>query len=284
MEENLEENELKEEVKTTETIDKKFLIGILVTVLPFWGYLIAYGYEYGYSITLNIPVEFISIRIENILSITFVIYVISMYILLNFHLASGLIFEFVKQSALKRFIILNLFFYSFLVGISFKLNVSYLSWIMNGFLFILYVLLPLIFPLFRRDKKISFSEQFTINSDKDSQNDTFLNRIAKKYSRKILLNVLYVLLLTASSVIIGELHAENTKVFNILNNDKSKVVVRIYDKKLILVKTNELMKKNINRVYVVDTSVLNSFELSNYNPYNDVEKNKPQISDSTKTK
>ena len=96
-------------------------------MLPFWGYLMAYAYEYGYCNELKIPLQFITIKIENILLTTLVLILLITYIIYNFQLMSNFVFSILKGNSLQVFLVINITLFIILVYFQIIMNGDLLS-------------------------------------------------------------------------------------------------------------------------------------------------------------
>jgi hypothetical protein len=278
---------MEENSKEANNNDKKYLLGIFVTVLPFWGYLLSYAYELGYNDIFNIPSEYIIIKLENVLSLTFGLLLFSIFMIDNINFVFPFFSKYYSKGGLSRFLLTRLTSFG-LLGILYLLSdVSEYLWYFYVLLVFTHILLPLLLALLKSDKSISYKEQFETDISKRYQENNLYNKILNKYSLKISLTTIFVVLSISLSAMFGGIVAKKKMNFFILNDDKSKVVCKINDDNLIMIKTDELLKRKVKKIFIINQSKLDSFILTTYLPFQQAESKstlKPKLQDSTKTK
>ena len=157
-------------------------------------------------------------------------------------------------------------------------------YLMYGIAFFLFFIIKLIIPLFRKDKnKTSYSEEFKKNIDDEMLEYSIIGKLFEKYNRYYILFSFLFLMSILILYQIGGAWANNKKEFKIIDRDSTNIVVEIYGDNLILCNTEELKKKDVKKITVINSAPLDNFTLSKYilNLDSKIQVNKSNSHDST---
>lgn len=119
-------------------------------------------------------------------------------------------------------------------------------------------------PIFRKNRQISYIEYFQQSISDEMSIPTLTNKLYGRYNRYVILFATLFIMSTMYVFLIGSVWASNKVRFNIVNSDSSYVVVNILGDDLILCNTEEVKKKEIKDVKVINYTALDTFSL---NPY-----------------
>lgn len=244
--------------------EPKISITVILTIIPFVGYFLAFVFEYGYSEYFCIPYQYISINIETILLLTFFLLLIGQAIYFQIDALSPVLKHLFKKSSFNRYILIRLPFWTVFALIMILKDASLFAWILFAVAIYIFFIARLIFPFFRRNKKISYMEYFDKDIKSEISEDSFTNKLFEKYNPNII--VLLILFMTFVFILyqVGGAWAQNKMEFKIINSDSSQVVVNIYGDNLFLCRIDEVKKRKIKHIEIINSAILKNFELSKY--------------------
>lgn len=237
--------------------------GLLLFLLPIYGYILLFAYEYGYFVRLGIPTEFIEINLAALAKICAYLFAGAL-IGLGF---SEFIYKLILMG--KGFIIkilsyLYLFFVlSILPTIAFDLHKFLLPFIIIG---VLYLFSEFVSPLIKYKGIKGYwkkAEQMMKDEAKDYKKgigDEIIKRIGSKPFRV----VFYLLSFTYISFSIGAISAKTQENFLVLKSNPELVVLRNYSQKFLCVEYDRNKKKLLNKFsfLTIDKASENAYSIA----------------------
>lgn len=223
--------------------------GLLIASVPFLGYLISYLYEKGFCSVFDIPYQFISLNVNAIFfaSGSLIFFAIS-YLLFIDNVSIFIVPYYKKDDLIWNEIALFAPFWAFGIGIIAIYGSAWKEWLPFFIPIIIVTILDFGFPLFRKDKKTyleKFKAQVEIDKSVHSLTSLFLRG---KVNKEILFIILALISFFTFSYSLGRSNALKQKEYLVTNENKPRVVLRIYDNKLILV---PLSKNTVKKIFSV---------------------------------
>jgi hypothetical protein len=243
-------------------IKDKVTLPIIITVLPFLGYLCAYAYEYSYFQYYNIPFEYIKITINDVL--LFIILVLgtigSMYWISNIIYATLSLIPW--KSHLTKPLIIRVGVTIILISFLLVLEVS--SSVVTILFSVLWI--NYIFPLLLaipKDGKMLFIQRYD-HQIRNTEKDQIPFALSKKYNHQILTLVYFIIFLVSISVMAGKATAKFKTRFFTLGNDTTSVVIKVADSELIMCKTKEIRAQAVKQWFIINKTSQDTLHLLNY--------------------
>ena len=225
-----------------------FSEGIILALIPILGYFFAFQYEAGFASYFRYPKEFISIGLPQIVIATVILWTVAMVLFMFMEMITMMIPE--KQRGLCdsifRFLPLTGFFVGSLLAYGWTRAWPFLI------LFLWMSIPEFILPLFTQKDKKGYSEK--IEADWNSEwklrqtRNTLSWRLVRLFGHKHIIIVINIFLLAQLTHCIGEVSASRQIRFFTTSDVAEKVVLRIYDDKLICAffdKSTKIVKSNI---------------------------------------
>ncbi|UCH12835.1 MAG: hypothetical protein JSW18_02535 [Candidatus Omnitrophota bacterium] len=243
--------------------------GLILALMPVLGYFFAFQYEAGYAWYFGYPKELISISLPQIVTITIILYIITIILL---HIIELLQIDIPKKQHGLCNSIIKLLPIG-LISISLLLIYGWQTWLILPFgLLSLMGIFMFISPLFDKDNK-TYGEKINaaINDEWElrKEQNTFLWRLSKLIGCKdisfLLLNVFMLALLAQA---IGGVVASKQRTFFVIPSVPEMVVLRIYDDKLICtIFSRELKLANDNvAVFRIDDPRISTLRFESLGP------------------
>lgn len=232
---------------------------IILAVIPFLGYSMAYVYEAGYLSFFNLPFFIISLSIENVILTTFLLFaVIFGYLsIVSEFVLFPIVFPGItqKENPLRYSfcMVLSVYFLMFLPAylLSIKNSIGDIVILSIGTiasLSIYYFLFPL---LLYKKKKVSYHEKVAKMTEYDDRIITFMDLLLSKYLFKYTVTFITIVFCLIISYGVGQKRASlQDEYFIVKKNNRSYALVQMYRGNIIAVELY-LKNKEIGNTFIV---------------------------------
>lgn len=216
--------------------------GLLIAGIPAVGYWLSYLYEYGYCKFFGIPVSYIELGVSNIFSgmLGATGILIMLWLFADTLFQSGL----PRLPSVVRWSLYRIIFVLFLVGtgaIIFSWSASKTTVIFLGVL-ILLIFIEFILPLISQRTTKGFIRKLEAQRKSDFEVDSLMDIAARGAGPTAFLAVFWLFIASVFAWGAGGLTAATQKVFWVVADDSSAVIIRHYGSNLLTRKVHYCAK------------------------------------------
>lgn len=218
--------------------------GIVIAAIPSFGYFIAFLYELGFCNVFNIPIQFISLN----LTVIFIAVGALIVLLTGLFLIVNWIYLIIAPYYKKDNPIWNTLLISFpvlilLLGYILLYWSLWKEWLFAFIVFLFFIFLDFVFPLITQRKKGTYIEKLKAQEEFDSEEKDLFTLIRQRFGRTALLIIIGFFYISLFAYSTGQATALRQHEFLITNTIPTKIVLRVYNEKMILVPFDEETKE-----------------------------------------
>jgi hypothetical protein len=219
---------------------------LVIFLIPIYGYILLYAFEYGYFIRLGIPIEFIEVNLSALAKISAFLYFASTFLLGLLDIIYKLVIH-GKAVAIKILKYLYFLSISFLPTIAFDIWKVTLPWVI--FAAFLCIISELVYPLTRYKnikgywKKVEQQYKDDAKHYEEDIGDVIIKRVGYKSFQV----VFFLISFTYISFSIGAISAKNQELFLVLKSDPELVLLRKYPQTYLCSEFDRNKKELLNK-------------------------------------
>lgn len=208
---------------------------IIIAIFTFFGYVIAFAYEYGRATYFGIPLELISLDITHILISLSVLAVI---IYITIHLSNFLYMGFSNFSEpVRETISREAFWFFSYIGLIWVFRRDHRMFIFLSILFLINVSFNFLFPLIAQRNVSGYSNKLTAHRNivTAGENKSLFGLASRVFSSRVYNIILYMLMIVIIAYYSGNQSAKTQDEFYVVTKNKNTVVAGIYGDRIVSV-------------------------------------------------